>query len=199
MPKLHPDPGPLPPDATPKQREQHRRAEERFLTEGGKAGASDLPANVDPTDRRLALLRKDQREFLRDRNPLTSALWLALLRPTSEVIHDAEQTRRFVRAQAGLGNLGEVKTPRHAAIVEIGNQLVANAINGDTTAIERIAERIEGKVGTRPGDEDPQATERAKQSELVVASLVDKLTKGRLQKETVIDVKAETVEEGEAK
>ena len=50
MAKITDDPGPLPDGATPQQREAHRRAEERFLTENFKEGASKVPATVNSTD-----------------------------------------------------------------------------------------------------------------------------------------------------
>jgi hypothetical protein len=186
----------LPEGATPREREAHRKAEERFLTEGGKPGVSNVPANVDPTDRRLAQLRGDHRNFLRDRNPITSALWLALLRPAKDVIHDAEMTKRYRAAQAGALPPGlEYVAPERASIVEIGIQMAAAGMTGDVSAIEKIAERIEGKTGLRPGDVDPEDKDREKQSELIVSKLVAKLTGDRVKSEAkVIDVEAEVVE-----
>lgn len=195
MRKTYEDPGPLPENATPQEREKHRRDTERFLTEGGRPGVSNVPANVDPTDRRLAQLQADHRNFLRDRNPITSALWLALLRPAKDVLHEVEMTRRFTQAQAGINPGGEYIAPARASIVEIAQQLVAKAIGGDVSAIEKISERVEGRTGTRAGDVDPQDQEREKQSEQIVSKLVAKLTGDRVRAEAkVIDVEATVVE-----
>jgi len=161
-----------------------------------KVGAASVPATVDPTDRRLRELQQDHRNFLRDRNPLTSALWLALLRPAKDVIHETEMSKRYRQAQAGVLPSGqEYVAPDRASIVEIGIQMVAAAMGGDVSAMERIAERIEGRTGVRPGDVDPQDKEREKQSEMIVSHLVAKLTGDRVKSDAkVIDVQAEIVE-----
>jgi hypothetical protein len=182
----HTDPGPEPANATPKERDRWRRAQERFLTDGGKAGVSDLPAKVDPTDKRIAELQADHRNFMSLHSPMKMSLWLALMRPASDIIHDAEMSRRFRADQASPGSGGEHVAPRKPAIVEI--QLVNRALMGDTDAIARIAERIEGRVGVREGDTDPDSPDAQKTAQLITEKLVRALTGKRIEESTVIDV-----------
>lgn len=189
------DPGPEPPPGTDSiVRERWRKDNERFLTEGGRAGVSDLPANVDSTDRRLQKLRQEHHRFLDLHSPMKAALWLALLRPAKDIIHDAEMTKRFRESQAGLREAGETG-PDRPAIVEIGNQLVAAALAGDRAAIADISERIEGRVGLRVGDEDPDDPAKRKQSRDITERVVRALTAGRMgNKAAATDVEVIDVE-----
>lgn len=178
--KVYPDPGPLPDNATPKQREQWRRANENFMTGGFKK----LPprgevAKIDPTDARLRDLRRADSRWLEQNSPMKYALWLALLMPAKDVLHKAEMSRRFRLAQQGL-DAGEFVAPDQPSIVEIGNQLVAAALGGDVTAIDRIADRIEGKAGLRPGDEAEDSPEKRRQAQEITERVIRNLTKGRI-------------------
>lgn len=168
MPKEYVEPDELPPDATPAEREKHRKDSEKFLTEGFRKGASQVPAKVDPTDPRLARLRKEAGAFMELHSPMKASLWLALTRPVADLISDVEQTRRFAAAQRGTGVGLAHKPPRHSAIIEIGQRLVTAAMDGDMSALNIIADRIEGKPGLRKGDEDPNdAQHRAASQELI--------------------------------
>lgn len=190
------DPGPEPQVATPEEREAWRKANERFLTEGHKKGVSQKPAKIDPTDKRLRDLRREHNRFLELRSPMKASLWLALLRPAKDVIHDVEMTRRFALAQQGI-NAGEYVAPERPSIVEIGQRLVAAALGGDVTAIDRIADRIEGKAGLREGDEDEGSPERRKQVQDTVEQVITLLTKNRVDAKadnaTIVDVEVERV------
>lgn len=187
------DPGPSPPlDATPKEREAWRRDNERFLTENFVKGTSNAPATVDPTDRRLLAMRRDHTKFLDVHSPMKASLWLALLRGSKDVIHDAEQMRRYQEAQKGR-DAGQYKLPDTPAIIDIGNQMVAAALGGDTAAIERIAERIEGRVGLRQGDEDPDDPAKRRQASDITERVVRALTRGRLAPTEIIDVESTPV------
>lgn len=192
------DPGPAPPEnATPKQREQWRRDNERFLTEGFKPGTSDQPvAAISATDRRIQALRRDHDKFLEQANPMRASIWLALLRPSATVIHDAEMMKRYRDSQAGR-SAGEHTAPPNPAIIDIGNQLVANALAGDTASIERIAERIEGRAGLRRGDEEEDSPGRRKQTQDITERVVAALTSRRLEAvpktANIVDVEAELV------
>lgn len=198
MAKVYEDPGPEPEGATPKEREAWRQANEKFLTEGHRKGVSEVPAKIDPTDQRLKALRREHNRFLDLRNPMKASLWLALLRPAKDVIHDTEMTRRFTLAQQGV-NVGEYVAPDRPSIVEIGQRLVAAALAGDVTAIDRIADRIEGKAGLREGDEDESDPVKRKQTEDIVERTMRRLTEQRISEKVpgdrakVIDVKVEEV------
>ena len=176
-----PDPGPPPPDtADAKTRDAWRRANEKFLAEGFRKGAASpaLPPNVAATDRRLQELRREHTKFLETNSPMKASLWLALLRPSASVLHDAEMMRRFRAAQAG----GEPcdYTPETPAIIDIGNQQVALALAGDAAAISQIADRIEGKAGLRTGDEGEDDPGRRRQAADIAARVVRQMTDARL-------------------
>lgn len=193
------DPGPCPSGATPKEREKWRRDTERFLTEGGKPGVSQAPAKVDPTDARLKSLRYEHNRFLEMRSPFKAAIWLELLRPEKDVIHDAEMARRFDEAQQGR-SAGTFVAPEKPAILGIASRLVASALRGDTAAISQIADRIEGKAGLRVGDEDPDDPAKRKQAQQITDDIIRRLTEKRLAEKVsddahVIDVTAEVVDD----
>lgn len=188
------DPGPVPPEnATPKERERWRLDNERFLTESMKHGASAVPASVDPTDKRLQALRREHVKFLDMHSPMKASIWLALLRSSKDVIHSAEMMARFRESQRT--GRGDVSAPDTPAIIDIGNQLVAAALGGDTAAIERIAERIEGRTGLRVGDEAEDDPAKRRQASDITERVVRALTKGRLEATvaSVIDVAVEVV------
>jgi hypothetical protein len=173
------DPGDDPPEgATPKEREAWRRDRERFLTENFKHLPA-APAKVDPTDKRLQELRRHHGRFMEMHSPMKASIWLALLRPAKDILHDAEMSRRFQEAQAG-GKPGEYVAPSQPAIIEIGQQLVAQALRGDVSAIDRISDRIEGKAGLRAGDEDPDDPAKRKQTQDITERVIRALTKGRI-------------------
>lgn len=177
------DPGPEPgPGASPEERDKWRRANERFLTEGSRAGNSQLPATVDATDKRLQELRKDSTKFLEKRSPAAQALWLALLRPTKDILFDVEMTTRYMSAlKTGDRDASGYIPPTRSAILEVAQRLVATAVLGDTSAANTIFDRIEGKVGLRAGDEDPDDPARRKQTQEIINATVAELTKGRLE------------------
>ncbi len=196
MSKVYQDPGPLPDNATPKEREKWRRDNEMFMT----GGFQKLPprgevAKVDPTDKRLRELRSDHHRFMELHSPMKAAVWLALLLPAKDVLHRAEMTRRFRLAQQGV-NAGEFMAPDQPSIVEIGNQLVAAALGGDVTAIDRVADRIEGKAGLRIGEEAEDDPAKRRQTQDITERVIRQLTKGRLEtpadEAKVIDVEVET-------
>lgn len=196
--KVYTDPGPLKDGATPAEREKWRRDNEMFMTGGFKK----LPprgevAKVDPTDKRLRELRSEHHRFLDMHSPMKASLWLALLLPAKDVIHKAEMSRRFRMAQQGQ-DAGDFIAPDQPSIIEIGNQLVAAALGGDVTAIDRIADRIEGKAGLRVGDEAEDNPDKRRQAQEITERVIRNLTKGRLDAAgddaKVVDVEAVTVE-----
>lgn len=197
MAKVIEDPGPLPEGATPREREKWRRDNERFLTEGFRKLPTE-PAKVDPTDARLKLLAREHARFLELRSPMKASIWLALLRPSKAVLHDVEMQRRYVAAQQG-GNPGAFLAPEVPAIVQIGNQLVARALEGDMAAIGQIGDRIEGKAGLRVGDVDEDDPARQRQSQQITEDIMRRLVGKRLGEKkpgddaAVIDATAETV------
>lgn len=190
MTKVYSEPDPLPPNPTPAERRRFTAEQERFLTEGMKPGVSQSPAKIDATDQRIRLLRAEHTRFLEHRNPFKAALWLELMRPEKEVIHDAEQARRFEAAQQGaLGKGVAVVAPERPAIIGLANRLVAAGLRGDTAAMAQIADRIEGKAGLRAGDEPEDDPERKKQSAQIAESILRRLTETRLGDKPEADAK----------
>lgn len=192
------DPGPLPEGADFKTREKHKRATEKFMTEDFKAGVSKVPAKVDPTDQRLQRLRREAGAFMELHSPAKASLWLALQRPVAELISDVEQTRRYAAAQrAGKVRGIEFKAPRQSAIVELGQRLVVQALDGDSTAMGMIMDRIEGKPGLRKGDDDPNDTERRKRQQDLSTALVKALTRDAIATKVddakIVDVEVEEI------
>lgn len=150
-PRLPPE---LPADATPAQREAHLRAMEAYATEDFTPLDDVVAAN-----RRRMAVERDHRRFLLEHNPMTSALWLALLKPAPTVLRNVEETisgRVTLEGEDdGLGEAGAT-----SSIVAIAETMVARAIKGDMAAAKEIALRIEGNPGTRKGDVDPEAKAR---------------------------------------
>lgn len=187
------EPAPLRPGATPQEREQWRKDNERFLMEGGRKGVAMAPTKIDPTDVRLRQLRLEAGRFLELHSPMKAALWLALLRPEKDIVHDAEMSRRFAEAQR-LGIDGQAHVaPDRPSIVGIAQRLVASALAGDVSAIDRIADRIEGKAGLRIGDEDEGDPAKRRQASDITERVISQLTRRRIEdmnpgKAAVIDV-----------
>ena len=191
--RQYPDPGILKEGATPREREAHRKAKELFDTEGFQPLETATPL-VDSTDRRLIELRREHAKFMETTSPMKLSIWLALLRKSSDVLHDAEMMRRFRLSQSGAVT-GEYTLPETPAIIELGNQLVAAALGGDTAAIEKIAERIEGKAGLRPGDVGEDDPAKRRQTQDIVERVTRIMTRGRLEPEKkIIDVVPEPVD-----
>lgn len=193
MPKKYDTPPPpLPDNPTPEQRTAHAAADARFLAEGFREGASKLPASVDPVDARMKELRARAGRFLELHSPAKTAVWLALLRPAKDVIHDVAQTEKFRAAQRGGAKKGaEFIAPTKPAIVEIGERLVAMAMEGDASAIGVVFDRIEGKPGLRTGDVDPNDAEHRRKQQDLLERLTEALTTRRILSSddaTVVDV-----------
>jgi hypothetical protein len=188
----YPDPGPKPVNATPKEMEAWRRANEMFAAEGFQKLPTEKP-KIDATDDRLKQLKRDHLKFLEKNNPFTDALWLALLRDASSVLYDSEMTRRYMQSIAtGERRPGVVDAPHRPSIVVLAEQLVAQGLRGDAAAIEKIAERVEGKTGLRRDDIDPEDPKRQRQSREIVEGVVRAMTEAR--QATAIDVTASPVE-----
>lgn len=190
------DPGDAPPaGATPKERERWKREREKFLTENFRPLPTER-AKVDPTDRRIALMRGEHQRFLEMHSPVTAALQLAALSPAKEVIFKAAQLRRAMAAANGTA-IGEYIPPEEPALVLMGYALFEKALQGDTSAITQISDRLEGKPGLRKGDEAEDDPAKRKQQAAIAEAVTRALVEARLAKpgETATVVDAEVVEE----
>jgi len=160
-----------PPPSTPKSYPEQRRRvveQERRLTEGGRHVAV---GEADTTEHHLRKLAREHQRFLNLHSPFKASLWLALLRPTGDVIADA---RRELAAESS----DDPTEPRASrpAIVVLGEVAVAKALLGDVSAISIIAERIEGKVGSRKGDHDDDELRVQRQVSTTLAKVVELMT-----------------------
>lgn len=192
----YPDPGPKPEGATPRELERWRRAQEKFLTEGGQSLPTERP-KIDATDARLRELQREHIRFLEKMSPATDALWLALLKRSQDVLLDVELFDRYQIALRS-GSKVPVEAPELPAILLIAERQVANAIRGDNAAAAAIADRIEGRPGLRSGDVNPDDPEQIRRRREVVEDVVRALTDKRLRDKmasaedarvTVIEVK----------
>jgi len=144
------DPGP---HASFEARERYRRAHERWATEDGPGTA-------------LARLEKNHRRLMDMHSPVRAALWLALMRNTDEL---------FEREQEALN--GEAGIP---AVLSMAEAIVRKAIAGDVGAFNSISDRIEGRVGLRKGDVDPELDNKQTELASVIEGVVAGLTKAKL-------------------
>ncbi len=136
---------------TPQQREtRHRRQEAR---------AQDLArSGHDETWAHLQQLEREHKRLLRHNVPVTSALWLALMKPGEDIMQrHVSRMRRISNAEAApVDDPSEQGPSQVPAIILMGETMVAKALMGDTAAFSHIAERIEGKPGVRKGEETPE-------------------------------------------
>lgn len=172
-------------DAAPAVKEKYRRDKEAFLIEGGKPITKATPedtALATTTAQRLQMLRKAPASMLDLQSPMKAAIWLALLRPTKDVLFDAEMTRRFrMQQMAGTDGGEPAIAPGVPAIIALGNELVAAALSGDGSALRHVADRIEGTPGLRQGDADPEDPQRKKQTRDIVERVTRAMNAKRLE------------------
>jgi len=133
-------------------------------SENNNVALRDAP--TDPMERVRALQRAPSR-YIAEPNPFTLALWATLNESAGDVIARHAATVRYaVEAHNGplaSGEPGErqivasVDAPAVTAIQAVTDAVVSRAMQGDQQAAEMVARRIEGSVGQRRGDIDPEA------------------------------------------
>ena len=133
-------------------------------TENHNVALRDAP--VDPMERVRALQRAPSR-YITEPNPFTLALWATLNEPAGDVIARHAATMRYAveahNGPQGNGEPGErqivasVDAPAVTAIQAVTDAVVSRAMQGDQQAADMVAKRIEGSVGQRRGDIDPEA------------------------------------------
>jgi hypothetical protein len=128
----------------------------------------------DPTSERFQALLRDPRLFIRQHDPYTAAIWMALLKPTSVILQGArERMLRMGEQPPPSDEPGEEQSPDDPlAIVTMGEAMVARALMGDQKAQANVADRIEGKVGLRKGDEDPDAARNRGESLMMIRDIL---------------------------
>jgi hypothetical protein len=194
-------PVPPPADAPPDVRERYLRDSEAFYGEGLRRGVA-VATRRDATKARLVALQRDADRFLDEHTPFTSALWLAMLRPSAAVVRDFKRMRKVI------GDIDDHNADTTApsddpsepdidaadsppAIIALANAMVVRGIAGDVHAINSVADRLEGKPGQRKGDVDPDAEAKRDQMRAGIEDFVRVMTEQRLAKaddSRIIDV-----------
>jgi hypothetical protein len=126
----------------------------------------------------LRLASRDWRSLASMRHPVKVALWLAMLRPVEEL-----EARAADRAEVAAVDGEEGYTERRSipAVVAWAEAAVLKGIKGDMTAWSLVADRIEGKVGSRLGEEDPEDARRRVDIQSTIEAVVAGLTNARLE------------------
>jgi len=126
----------------------------------------------------LRLCDRDWRALASMRHPVKVALWLAMMRPVEELF-----------AREGMVETtqdGEVQSiPAALAWAET---VMRRAIRGDMQASSMIADRFEGKVGTRRDEEDPEESRRRGDIQAVIESVVTSLVNTRIAGGEALDI-----------
>src|SRR3569623_334781 len=134
----------------------------------------DEPILTPQPPENLRLLRQLQRDHERLfglRQPLTAALIVALAEDA-----DALRARdpKFEPEEAVSG------------IQAIAEAQVRKAMAGDTAAFAQIADRVEGKVGTRKGETDEEMTRHAQVVEATLEGVVEAMTRRRTEQQPAL-------------
>jgi len=142
---------------------------------GTPNGGRILPGNtvmMQQLGDHLAKLSQDHRKFLEAKHPLTASIWLALMRPAGDVVRaQADVVRIRESGEMGVQNVNSppeeadernpaMSQAERPAILLLGEALVAQALLGSEKAVAQIADRIEGKVGVRKEEQDPESAAR---------------------------------------
>lgn len=117
----------------------------------------------------LRLADRDWRALAAMKHPVKVALWLAMLRTREEL-----ESRANGIEMVG-GELSSIP-----AIVSWAEAAVRRGMGGDMTAWAMVADRIEGKVGTRRDEVDPEDERRRGDIQSVIEAVVTGLTNARL-------------------
>lgn len=125
------------------------------------------PPALTPTNiERLRRLQRRHEQLFELRQPLTAALVVALA-------EDADALR--------------ARDPKYepeeaiSGIQAVAEAMVRKAMNGDTNAFAQIADRVEGKVGTRKGESDAELDRHAQVVEATIEGVVEAMTRRRTE------------------
>jgi hypothetical protein len=161
-------------DETYRQTRAREQAEENASADGFRP----LRADGQATERRLRVMARDHTAFLDMHSPFRASVMLALMRPAADVLADVKRT-----LQSSESSDDPTEHPASKpAIIAIGEALVAKGLTGDTTAIQQIADRIEGRPGMRSGDQDEDDLKVRQSSRKLLAQLVEVMTAAKLGK-----------------
>lgn len=155
-------------------------------------------AGVDPLDRVRALAAQPSR-YLSEPNPFTMALWATLSEPAGVVVTRHAATMRAQLEASMLPPDSDDPTERRASATALPSTLtvlraVADAVacramQGDQRAADMVASRIEGSVGARRGDVDPEEAGQRARVRLTIEQLVRDMSARAMERaDTVLDV-----------
>lgn len=173
MPNAAPrQPPPLSANPTDRERQLHAELTVMLETEARNAPQRDP---LEMMRRQHAQLRENHYRFLATRNPLTASILMALMRPATSLISEFKTQHTSVDELPGEDD--RILPPK-PAIIAIGETIAAKALLGDSVAVNLIADRIEGRVGTRKGDEN-EDTSRLAEVQQMIEGVVRALTNNR--------------------
>jgi hypothetical protein len=142
----------------------------------------------------LRLADRDWRALVGMRHPVKVALWLALMRPVEELEVRAESFAETVP----VGDEGVTERRALPAVIAWAEAAVLKGLRGDMQAWSQVADRIEGKVGHRKDDVDPEDERRRGDIQSVIEAVVTGLVNARLEGgEDFVDITPETVLDSE--
>lgn len=121
--------------------------------------------------RRLDRLAEDHRRLFGQRQPITAALMVALSRPVDDIM-----------ARDPSNEPEEDVT----AIQAIAEGIVRRAVRGDAAAFAQIADRVEGRVGTRKGDADEDVERHRVTVQATIEGVVEAMTQRRIAAPTQV-------------
>ena len=162
---------------------------------------------VSALEQRVADMRRDPRVAMVAPNPMTVALWTALEDDPATVAQRHAATLRALQDAAAVTPSYDPSAapPRmlwpgmpRSALQAIADAQVVKAMQGDAQAAASIADRIEGKVGNRRGDVDPEAEARRDEIRRSIESVVRHMAQratGEGAEPVVIDVIPDTTGE----
>jgi hypothetical protein len=137
--------------------------------------------DVDPLERVRALARQPAR-YLTEPNPFTMALWNVLQEPAGAVIARAAGTSRAILEAQLLPPPSDEPGERAVlpssvdgsltVLQAVTDAVAVRAMQGDQRAADMIAQRIEGSVGARRGDVDPEEAQQRARVRSTIEQLV---------------------------
>ena len=138
----------------------------------------------------LRLCDRDWRALASMRHPVKVALWMALMRPSEELFSRESLIETTPNPEGGGYEAKSIP-----AILAWSETVVRRAIRGDPQASHMIADRIEGKIGTRKDEEDPEDLRRRGDMQSVIEAVVAGLVTAKLtagdQADDSIDITAQ--------
>lgn len=158
-----------------------------------------------PPETRLASFAADPQRFLSTPNPMTQALWIALLDTPANVVARHMATMQTVLKQREMMAQGMTDTdepderpvrasvpgaPR-TALQAIADAYVVKAMQGDAMASNLIGDRIEGRAGQRRGDVDPEEEARRAEVRQTIETLMRRMADDVLsERRTMVHARA---------